>query len=89
MIFLLFGGGTRVKELGDGESRLCARCHNTTTWTRLRVWHVFTFFFIPIVRWGRREIEACPVCGEAVDAGLPSPRSPWWTRRLTSRPVTH
>ena len=65
MLFLLFGGGHRIKPLGDGAVRDCPRCHNTTTWMRARSFYELTFFFLPILRWRRRELEACPICGEA------------------------
>lgn len=65
MFFLLFGGGLRFKDLGAGEERACPRCHNTTTWQRLRQFNELTFFFIPVARWGRRELETCGVCGES------------------------
>jgi hypothetical protein len=25
-------------------------------------------FFIPIARWGRRDLEACPICGTQLEA---------------------
>jgi endogenous inhibitor of DNA gyrase (YacG/DUF329 family) len=80
MIFLLFGGGTRFKLLGDVQSRDCPRCHNNTTWTRLRRFHEFTLFFIPIARWGRQELEACPICGETVEVPRTSRAPHGWRR---------
>ncbi|MBI5106556.1 MAG: zinc-ribbon domain-containing protein [Solirubrobacterales bacterium] len=67
MFFFLFGWGDRLEPLGAAELRTCPRCHNTTTWQRLRRTHRVTLFFVPLLRWGRRELEACPVCGEAVE----------------------
>jgi hypothetical protein len=32
----------------------------------MREFKQFTVFFIPIVRWGRREFEACGICGAAI-----------------------
>jgi endogenous inhibitor of DNA gyrase (YacG/DUF329 family) len=68
MFFLLiFGLATHVKRLGDGRERTCPRCHNTTTWARLRESTQLTLFFIPVLRWDRRELDACPICGERVE----------------------
>jgi hypothetical protein len=68
MFFLLFGGGVRLKTLGAGPERTCPRCHNTATWVRLRRFHELTLFFVPLARWGRSELEACPVCGQQAAA---------------------
>lgn len=67
MIFFLFGGGTRYKNIGTAEVRTCSRCHNSAPWIRLQRFHEVTLFFIPVARWGRRELMACAVCGEADD----------------------
>jgi hypothetical protein len=32
----------------------------------MREFKQFTVFFIPIARWGRREFEACGICGAAI-----------------------
>ena len=64
MLFLLFGGGTRLKDRGRGSQRTCPRCHNTASWQRLCRFHEVTFFLIPVLRWGREEVECCPVCGD-------------------------
>lgn len=72
MLFLLFGGGTRLKQMGTGEQHTCPRCHNTTTWQRVRRCNELTFFFVPIARWSRRDLEACPICGESREISLPS-----------------
>lgn len=37
---------------------------NAATWQRMRRFHELTFFFIPIARWGRQQLESCPICGE-------------------------
>lgn len=84
MFFLLFGGGTRFKDLGTGETRTCPRCHNTTAWQRLRRFHELTFFFIPIARWGRCEVEACAVCGDAHELPDTNPRRLWPTRHAVA-----
>ena len=42
MLFLLFGGGIRFKDLGAGHEHTCRRCHNTATWSRLRRFHELT-----------------------------------------------
>lgn len=68
MLFLLFGGGTRYRDHGPGHERHCDHCHNTTTWTRVRRVREITVFFIPIARWGRRDLEACPICGTQLEA---------------------
>jgi hypothetical protein len=66
-MFFLFGIGDKQKYLGPGETRTCPRCHNTTQWARTREFRQFTVFFIPVVRWNRRQFEACGICGTAVE----------------------
>jgi hypothetical protein len=66
VLFLLFGLATKQKFLGAGEVRTCARCHNTTQWTRTREFRQFTLFFVPIARWKRRQFQVCGICGAAV-----------------------
>lgn len=83
MLFLLFGGGIRFKDLGAGQEHTCPRCHNTATWSRLRRFHQLTLFFIPVARWGRQELEACPVCGEQHELAEPAPRR-WSMRHATT-----
>lgn len=68
MLFLIFGGGLRLKERGEGQRRMCGRCHNETVWRALRSYRELTLFFIPVLRWHRRDIEACPVCGQVTEA---------------------
>ncbi len=63
MFFLIFGGGIRLRALGDGQARTCERCHNRATWARFKRYHELTLFFLPVARWGRSELEACPICG--------------------------
>ena len=79
MIFLLFGIHTKVKQLGGAAVRACPRCHNTTPWERVRCQEELTIFFVPILRWSRRELEVCPVCGSATEVprrqSAPSPRT--------------
>lgn len=65
-VFFLFGLGTKQKHLGPGETRTCPRCRNTTQWARMREFRQFTVFFVPVARWGRRQFEACGICGAAV-----------------------
>lgn len=77
MFFFLFGYGTRFKERGPGEDRTCHRCAKTSTWLRLHRFTEVTFFFVPILRFNRSELEACPVCGEAHELPKPEKRSPW------------
>ncbi|MBJ8339395.1 zinc-ribbon domain-containing protein [Antrihabitans sp. YC3-6] len=67
-MFLLFGFGTKRKQLGPGETRTCPRCHNTTQWARMKEYKQFTVFFIPLARWKRRQFEVCEICGAAVEA---------------------
>lgn len=75
MFLLVFGLSTRLKRLGDGLRHECPRCHNTSVWQRLRRYHQFTLFFVPVLRWRRQEIEVCPICGaeRAAPAHTPSP----------------
>jgi zinc-ribbon family len=65
-VFVLFGFGTKQKDLGPGDVRSCPRCGNTTRWARVRTARQFTLFFIPILRWKRRRLEICGICGAAV-----------------------
>ena len=74
MFLFIFGWGERLKQLAGGTVQTCGRCHNTTTWQRLRRQQQITLFFIPVARWGRREIEACPICGQT--APLPRQERP-------------
>jgi hypothetical protein len=67
-VFFIFGFGPQQQELGPGLTRTCVRCSNTTVWQRIRESKRFTLFFIPIARWGKRELEVCPICGYAVSA---------------------
>ena len=66
-MFLLFGFGTKQQHLGPGEVRTCPRCGNTTQWARIRQFHQFSVFFVPIARWRRQTLEVCGVCGTAVE----------------------
>ena len=65
-MFLLFGLGTKQKDLGPGEVRTCPNCGNTSQWARVRESRQFTVFFVPVARWGRRHFEVCGICGAAV-----------------------
>jgi len=65
-MFFIFGFGGKQQDLGPGVTRTCARCGNTTVWARTRESKQFSLFFIPLARWGRREFEACTICGNAV-----------------------
>ncbi len=67
-MFLLFGFGTKTQDLGPGAVRTCPRCGNTTQWARVRQVRQFTVFFVPVARWGRRQMEVCGVCGSTVAA---------------------
>lgn len=66
-MFFLFGFGTKRRELGPGAVRTCPNCGNTTPWARVRESRQITVFFLPVARWGRRDLEICPVCGVAVE----------------------
>jgi hypothetical protein len=79
MLFLLFGAGIRLKDLGAGHERTCPRCHNTAAWSRVRRFHELTLFFIPVARWGRQELEACPICGQQHELAEPARRR--WSMR--------
>ncbi|WP_306231341.1 zinc-ribbon domain-containing protein [Agrococcus beijingensis] len=65
MLFI-FGLGTKQRDEGPGQTRTCPRCGNTTVWARIRQHQQFSLFFIPLARWQRRDLEVCPICGEAV-----------------------
>jgi hypothetical protein len=66
-VFLLFGFGTKQRDLGPGAVRRCPRCGNTSQWRRVRQFRQFSVFFVPIARWGRRRLEVCGICGTAVE----------------------
>ncbi|MFD2094304.1 zinc-ribbon domain-containing protein [Blastococcus deserti] len=66
-MFLLVGFGTKQRHLGPGSVRTCRRCGNTSQWARVRQVRQFTLFFLPVARWGRRELEVCGICGNAVE----------------------
>lgn len=66
-MFFLFGFGTKQRDLGPGAVRTCPRCGNTTRWARVREVRQVTVFFVPVARWGRRDLEVCGICGTAVE----------------------
>ena len=66
-MFFLFGFGTQQEDLGPGEVRTCPRCGNTTRWARVRLVKRFTVFFVPVARWGRKQLEVCTICGVATE----------------------
>ncbi|MFI6756595.1 zinc-ribbon domain-containing protein [Rhodococcus coprophilus] len=66
-MFFLFGYGTKRQYIGDGHTRTCPRCHNTTQWRRLRESKQVTVFFVPVARWNRRQFEECGICGTVVE----------------------
>ena len=65
MLFF-FGFGSKQQDLGPGEVRTCPRCGNTTRFARVRQFRQVTVFFVPVARWGRRQLEVCGICGTAV-----------------------
>ncbi len=67
VVFVIFGLGTKQRNLGLGEVRNCPRCGNTTQWTRMREFKQFSLFFVPVARWKRRHLEVCGICGAAID----------------------
>jgi hypothetical protein len=67
-VFLLFGFGSTQQSLGAGEVRTCPNCGNSSQWARVRQFKQFTVFFLPIARWGRRQLEVCTICGTTVEA---------------------
>ncbi|WP_409329886.1 zinc-ribbon domain-containing protein [Trujillonella humicola] len=67
-MFFLFGFGTRRRDLGPGRVRTCPRCGNTTRWARVREARQVTVFFVPVARWGRRDLEVCGICGATAGA---------------------
>jgi hypothetical protein len=67
VVIFFFGLGTKQQHLGPGDTRTCPRCHNTTQWTRMREFKQFTVFFVPVARWKRRQLEACGICGAAIE----------------------
>jgi hypothetical protein len=66
-VFLLLGFGSKQQDMGLGEVRTCPRCGNTSPWRRVREFRQFSLFFVPLARWGRRRLEVCDICGNAVE----------------------
>lgn len=67
-VFFIIGIDTKLRHLGDGATRECPRCHNTTQWLRMRSFRQLTLFFvIPVLRWRRRQYETCGICGAVID----------------------
>ncbi|RBY86653.1 zinc-ribbon domain-containing protein [Blastococcus sp. TBT05-19] len=66
-MFLLFGFGTKQRDLGPGGTRTCPNCGNTSRWARVRRFRQFSVFFVPVVRWNRRHLEVCGICGAAIE----------------------
>ena len=67
VVFFLFGFGTKRRHLGPGAVHTCPTCGNTTQWARVRQFTQVSVFFVPIARWGRRQLEVCGICGTAVE----------------------
>ncbi len=65
-MFFLFGFGSKQQDLGPGEVRTCPRCGGTTRFARVRQFRQVTVFFVPVARWGRRQLEVCGIGGAAV-----------------------
>lgn len=66
-MFFIVGLGRKQQPLGPGQTRTCARCHNSSRWARTRQFQQLTLFFVPVARWKRRQLEVCGICGNAVD----------------------
>lgn len=66
-MFFFFGFGTKQQQLGPGATRTCPNCSNTTTWARVRQYNQLSVFFVPVLRWKRRTLEVCGICGNAVE----------------------
>ncbi len=66
-MFFLVGFATKEQDLGPGAVRTCPDCGNTTTWARVRTVKQLTVFFVPVARWGRRQLEICGTCGAAAE----------------------
>nr|WP_211660681.1 zinc-ribbon domain-containing protein [Modestobacter muralis] len=66
-VFFLFGFGTKQRDLGPGAVRTCPNCGNTSTWARVQESRQLTVFFVPVARWGRRQLEVCTICSTAVE----------------------
>lgn len=66
-MFLLFGFGTKTRDLGPGAVRTCPNCGNTSQWTRIREFKQFSVFFVPLARWGRRDYEVCGICSAVLE----------------------
>ena len=65
MFFLFFGYGSKARLRGAIAERTCPRCLNTARWQRFERWRYLSLFFVPVARWHREQLDACPVCGYA------------------------
>lgn len=61
-MFFVFGYEKRRKDLGPAGERTCANCGNRRSWRRYRETGWITFFFIPVLPTGRKDLSLCPVC---------------------------
>ncbi|MCP4293413.1 MAG: zinc-ribbon domain-containing protein [bacterium] len=68
MMFFIFGIGPHMKPLGSGEYRTCPRCNNHTRWQKVESCQRFSLFFIPVISWGKNQVEQCSICGEVVSS---------------------
>lgn len=84
MFFLFFGYGSKVRLRGAIAERTCPRCHNAARWQRFERWRYLSLFFVPVARWHREQLDACPVCGYAETHAEPR-RSV--SRRTPARPA--
>jgi hypothetical protein len=62
MMFVVFGWGPRVKDLGPDRERDCPNCHNRRVWQRWEQTNWITLFFIPVIPTGRKRLRQCPIC---------------------------
>lgn len=66
-MFFFFSFGVKRQDLGLGDVRTCPHCGNLTQWAKVRQVKQLTLFFVPIARWGRRQLEVCGICGSVVE----------------------
>lgn len=89
-MFLIFGAGKHVRELGAGEYRTCFRCNNHTQWMVVETCNRVSIFFIPVLSWGKVLTEQCRICrhevvlGEKEQTSNHAPRDSQTGKRLSS-----
>jgi hypothetical protein len=59
---IVFGWGSRAKQLGTGFITTCENCHNTNPFTVVETAKKITVYWIPVAKWSKQYFYVCPVC---------------------------